>query len=103
MFLSTKAVMSLRPVCSEHFKCSNYLITRANQHFNALNCCSLCFQSEPIRVLVTGAAGQIAYSLLYSIAKGDVFGKDQVVNGFFFFITSGSVTAHVQDSDSRQL
>lgn len=53
---------------------------------------------------MTGAAGQIAYSLLYSIAKGDVFGKDQVVNGFFFFfITSGSVTAHVQDSDSRQL
>lgn len=36
------------------------------------------FQAEPIRVLVTGAAGQIAYSLLYSIAKGDVFGKDQV-------------------------
>ncbi|XP_036402512.1 malate dehydrogenase 1Ab, NAD (soluble) [Megalops cyprinoides] len=33
--------------------------------------------SDPIRVLVTGAAGQIAYSLLYSIAKGDVFGKDQ--------------------------
>ncbi|NXS44069.1 MDHC protein, partial [Balaeniceps rex] len=32
---------------------------------------------EPIRVLVTGAAGQIAYSLLYSIAKGDVFGKEQ--------------------------
>lgn len=33
--------------------------------------------SSPLRVLVTGAAGQIAYSLLYSIAKGDVFGKDQ--------------------------
>ncbi|XP_052001710.1 malate dehydrogenase, cytoplasmic-like [Xyrauchen texanus] len=33
--------------------------------------------AEPIRVLITGAAGQIAYSLLYSIAKGDVFGKDQ--------------------------
>ena len=31
-----------------------------------------------IRVLVTGAAGQIAYSLLYPIAKGDVFGADQV-------------------------
>ena len=27
---------------------------------------------------MTGAAGQIAYSLLYSIANGDVFGKDQV-------------------------
>ncbi|XP_023697739.1 malate dehydrogenase 1Ab, NAD (soluble) [Paramormyrops kingsleyae] len=35
--------------------------------------------ADPIRVLVTGAAGQIAYSLLYSIAKGDVFGKDQPI------------------------
>ena len=35
-------------------------------------------QGEPLKVLVTGAAGQIAYSLLYSVAKGDVFGKDQV-------------------------
>ncbi|XP_072030971.1 malate dehydrogenase, cytoplasmic-like isoform X2 [Amphiura filiformis] len=33
-----------------------------------------------LRVLVTGAAGQIAYSLLYSIAKGDVFGKDQPIS-----------------------
>ncbi|XP_075719259.1 malate dehydrogenase, cytoplasmic [Rhinoderma darwinii] len=32
---------------------------------------------QAIRVLVTGAAGQIAYSLLYGIAKGDVFGNDQ--------------------------
>ncbi|XP_012675362.1 malate dehydrogenase 1Ab, NAD (soluble) [Clupea harengus] len=35
--------------------------------------------SNPIKVLVTGAAGQIAYSLLYPIAKGDVFGKDQPI------------------------
>lgn len=35
--------------------------------------------SEPLRVLVTGAAGQIAYSLLYSIANGDVFGKHQPI------------------------
>lgn len=34
---------------------------------------------EPLRVCVTGAAGQIAYSLLYSIGKGDVFGPDQPV------------------------
>ena len=27
--------------------------------------------------MITGAAGQIAYSLLYQIAKGDVFGADQ--------------------------
>lgn len=39
---------------------------------------SFSLQSEPIRVLVTGAAGQIAYSLLYSIGNGSVFGKDQV-------------------------
>ncbi|CAH1105635.1 unnamed protein product [Psylliodes chrysocephalus] len=32
---------------------------------------------EPIRVVVTGAAGQISYSLLYMIAKGDVFGYEQ--------------------------
>lgn len=35
--------------------------------------------SEPLRVLVTGAAGQIGYSLLYSLANGDVFGKDQPI------------------------
>lgn len=35
------------------------------------------FQSDPIRVVVTGAAGQIAYSLLYMVAKGDVFGPEQ--------------------------
>jgi len=35
--------------------------------------------AEPLRVVVTGAAGQIAYSLLFSIAKGDVFGKDQTL------------------------
>jgi len=34
---------------------------------------------EPLRVLVTGAAGQIAYSLLFTIANGDVFGKSQPV------------------------
>ncbi|ESO95819.1 hypothetical protein LOTGIDRAFT_188534 [Lottia gigantea] len=36
--------------------------------------------SEPVKVLVTGAAGQIAYSLLYSIAKGDVFGDKQPIS-----------------------
>ncbi|XP_066279444.1 malate dehydrogenase, cytoplasmic-like isoform X3 [Branchiostoma lanceolatum] len=34
---------------------------------------------KALRVCVTGAAGQIAYSLLYSVAKGDVFGKDQPI------------------------
>lgn len=33
----------------------------------------------PIRVAVTGGAGQIAYSLLFRIASGEVFGADQPV------------------------
>ena len=33
----------------------------------------------PIRVAVTGAAGQIGYSLLYRIASGQVFGPEQPV------------------------
>ncbi|XP_005385779.1 PREDICTED: malate dehydrogenase, cytoplasmic [Chinchilla lanigera] len=43
--------------------------------------------SEPIRVLVTGAAGQIAYSLLYSIGNGSVFGKDQPITLVLLDIT----------------
>ncbi len=34
---------------------------------------------KPIRVAVTGAAGQIAYSLIFRIAAGEVFGPDQPV------------------------
>lgn len=33
----------------------------------------------PVRVAVTGAAGQISYSLLFRIASGEVFGPDQPV------------------------
>ncbi|MDR2614061.1 MAG: malate dehydrogenase [Candidatus Accumulibacter sp.] len=33
----------------------------------------------PLRVAVTGAAGQIGYSLLFRIASGDMLGKDQPV------------------------
>lgn len=33
----------------------------------------------PMRVAVTGAAGQIAYSLLFRIASGEMLGKDQPV------------------------
>ena len=34
---------------------------------------------EPMRVTVTGAAGQIGYALLFRIAAGDMLGKDQPV------------------------
>src|SRR5687768_13352860 len=33
----------------------------------------------PIRVAITGAAGQIGYSLLFRIAAGEMLGKDQHV------------------------
>lgn len=34
----------------------------------------------PVKVTVTGAAGNIAYSLLWRVAAGDVFGADQPVS-----------------------
>ncbi len=36
-------------------------------------------QKTPIRVAVTGAAGQIGYALLFRIASGEMLGKDQPV------------------------
>jgi len=35
--------------------------------------------TEPKRVLITGAAGQIAYSLIFLVAKGDLLGPDQPI------------------------
>ena len=34
---------------------------------------------EPVRIAVTGAAGQIGYSLLFRIASGDMLGKNQPI------------------------
>jgi malate dehydrogenase len=34
---------------------------------------------EPVRVAVTGAAGQIGYSLLFRIAAGEMLGRDQPI------------------------
>ena len=36
-------------------------------------------QKAPVRVAVTGAAGQIGYALLFRIASGEMLGKDQPV------------------------
>ncbi|MCH2155112.1 MAG: malate dehydrogenase [Opitutales bacterium] len=33
----------------------------------------------PIRIAITGAAGQIGYALLFRLASGEVFGKDQPI------------------------
>lgn len=34
----------------------------------------------PIKVTVTGSTGQIGYSLLFKIANGEMFGKDQPID-----------------------
>lgn len=41
--------------------------------------CTSCTRREPIRVAVTGAAGQIGYSLCFKIAAGEAFGSDQPI------------------------
>ncbi|EDO41218.1 predicted protein [Nematostella vectensis] len=58
--------------------------------------------AEPLRVCITGAAGQIAYSLLYSVAKGDVFGANQPIILHLLDITPmmgalGGVVLELQD------
>ena len=35
--------------------------------------------ADPVRIAITGAAGQIAYSLIFRIGSGDMLGKDQPV------------------------
>lgn len=40
---------------------------------------SLYQMKTPVRVAVTGAAGQIGYSLLFRIASGAMLGPDQPV------------------------
>jgi len=41
--------------------------------------CSAKYSKSPIRVVITGAAGQIGYALLPLIATGQMFGTDQPV------------------------
>jgi hypothetical protein len=40
---------------------------------------SFTMSKKPVRVAVTGAAGQIGYALLFRIASGEMLGKDQPV------------------------
>ena len=59
----------------------------------------LASNREPIVVTVTGAAGQIAYSLLFSLGKGDVFGPDQPVRARRRAIGYHAITASLTASD----
>ncbi len=49
------------------------LSTLLSRSFSKLN------HKNPVRVAVTGAAGQIGYSLLFRIASGQMLGADQPV------------------------
>eukprot|EP01080_Neovahlkampfia_damariscottae_P004836 gene4836-8421_t len=51
----------------------------AELKYNGSNKVGTMFKKEPIRVAVTGAAGNIGYSLIPRIASGEVFGEDQPV------------------------
>ena len=50
-----------------------------NEGMITINCRSPAALKSPVRVVVTGAAGQIAYSLIYQLASGVVFGEDQPI------------------------
>merc|ERR1719389_670680 len=57
----------------------------------------------PLRVVITGAAGQIAYSLIYQVASGYVFGMNQPLILHLLDITPmmgvlGGVVMEIQDS-----
>jgi hypothetical protein len=51
----------------------------SNFHFLQFHNRSRIMSKAPMRVAVTGAAGQIGYSLLFRIASGEMLGKDQPV------------------------
>ena len=44
-------------------------------------------KKDTIKVTITGAAGQISYSLLFRIASGEVFWKRSEITSFFIRIT----------------
>jgi len=48
-------------------------------HFGVFYCVYRMSMKPPIRVAVTGAAGQIGYSLLFRIAAGSMFGQEQPI------------------------
>ena len=57
----------------------DYVAASINQAVTQLGSGSGSPVKSPVRVVVTGAAGQIAYSLIYQLGSGVVFGEDQPV------------------------
>jgi len=61
----------------------DYVASSIHEAVTSIKSTSICtnpsVMNAPIRLVVTGAAGQIAYSLLYQIGSGYVFGNDQPI------------------------
>jgi malate dehydrogenase len=54
--------------------CLSHIILFASSSIGVIT-----MSKKPVRVAVTGAAGQIGYALLFRIASGEMLGKDQPV------------------------
>ena len=59
--------------------------------------------TSPVRVTVTGAAGQISYSLLFRIAAGEMLGPNQPVILQMLEITPGARGAKRRRDGTRRL
>ncbi|GAM24343.1 hypothetical protein SAMD00019534_075180 [Acytostelium subglobosum LB1] len=75
---ATGATAPAKCPVSHHFTSQSYQQLHTQQAWSLIST-SPCNQTPPLRVLVTGAAGQIAYSLVFMIASGQMFGPHQTV------------------------
>ena len=57
----------------------------------------------PVRVAITGAAGQIGYQLAFRIASGQLFGRDQPIILQLLEITSGPGALKRRRDGARRL
>lgn len=55
------------------------LIQTTARSITSVNTAAFGSQKPPVRVAVTGAAGNIGYALVFRIASGELLGKDQPV------------------------
>lgn len=71
-----KVRSSFAHICTHARACTHLRARARSQHI--FTPCDACAQS-PVVITITGAAGQIAYSLIPPLASGSVFGMDQPV------------------------
>ena len=67
------------PACYEGFRNMFNPASVKNGDVHAFYMKNVVQPKKPLRVAITGVAGQIGYALLPMIANGDMFGSDQEV------------------------